>query len=211
MTTPDLGFVHRFVGAGPDADGTTVLTLHGTGGDENDLLPLGRELMPRANVLSPRGKVSENGMARYFRRLAEGVFDLDDLSRRTDELARFVDDAAAAYGFDRRRVVALGFSNGANIAASALLKRGPVFAGAILLAPMLPFDPGAPPSLDGVRVFIGAGEADTMVPPEQTRKLASTLRAAGAEVTEYWHPAGHTITHEELRAVRGWLRAATTA
>lgn len=211
MAIPDLGFVHRFVAAGPDADGSTVLVLHGTGGDENDLVPLGRELMPGANVLSPRGKVSENGMSRFFRRLAEGVFDLEDLARRSDELVRFVDDAATAYAFDRGRVVALGFSNGANIAASVLLRRGPVVASAILLAPMLPFDPGTPPSLEGVRVFIGAGEADTMVPPAQTRTLAATLRAAGARVTEHWHPAGHTITHEELRAVRAWLREPTPA
>ena len=208
MAIPDLGFVHRFVPASQDADGTTVLVLHGTGGDENDLVPLARELMPAANVLSPRGKVSENGMSRFFRRLAEGVFDLEDLARRSDELVRFVDDAAAAYGFDRGRVVALGFSNGANIAASVLLRRGRAFVGAILLAPMLPFDPGTPPSLDGVRVFIGAGEADTMVPPAQTRRLAAALRDAGADVTEHWHPAGHTITHEELRAVRAWLREA---
>lgn len=206
MTSSDLGFVHRFIAAGQDADGATVLVLHGTGGDENNLVPLGRELMPRANVLSPRGKVSENGMPRFFRRLAEGVFDLEDLARRSDELVRFVDEAATAYGFDRGRVVALGFSNGANIAASVLLRRGPVFAGAILLAPMLPFDPGTPPPLDGVRVFIGAGEADTMVPPAQTRKLAAALRDAGAAVTEHWHPSGHTITHEELRAVRAWLK-----
>ena len=207
----DLGFIHRYVPPDPGATGTTLLVLHGTGGDENDLVPLGRELLPGAGVLSPRGQVSENGMSRFFRRLAEGVFDLEDLARRSDELVRFVDAAATEYGFDRSRVVALGFSNGANIAASVLLKRGPVFAGAILLAPMLPFDPGTPPSLDGVRVFIGAGEADTMVPPAQTRQLAATLRGAGADVTEHWHTSGHTITHDELRAVRAWLKERTPA
>jgi predicted esterase len=201
----DAGFIHRFVPAAADGDGTTVLLLHGTGGDENDLIPLARELFPRAAVLSPRGKVSERGAARYFRRLAEGVFDLEDLAVRTDELTAFIDDAAARYGFDRGRVLALGFSNGANIAASMLLRRGAVLAGAVLLAPMLPFDPGTPPPLAGVRVFIGAGEADAMVPAAQTRRLTDALRAAGADVTDYWHPSGHTITHEELRAVRTWL------
>lgn len=201
----DQGFIHRFVPAEPAGDGTTVLVLHGTGGDENDLLPLARELFPRAALLSPRGKVSERGAARFFRRLAEGVFDLEDLAFRTDELTQFVDDAAVRYAFDRARVMALGFSNGANIAASMLLRRGAVLAGAVLLAPMLPFDPGTPPSLGGVRVFIGAGEADAMVPPAQTRRLVEVLRAAGADVTDHWHPSGHTITHEELRAVRTWL------
>lgn len=204
MTT-DPGFIHRFAPASSGADGTTVLVLHGTGGDENDLLPLARELFPHAALLSPRGKVLERGAARFFRRLAEGVFDLEDLAFRTDELTQFVDDAAARYGFDRARVMALGFSNGANIAASMLLKRGAVLDAAVLLAPMLPFDPGTPPPLRGVRVFIGAGETDAMVPLSQTRRLVDVLRAAGADVTDYWHPSGHTITHEELRAVRTWI------
>ena len=207
MSERDLGFIHKYAPPAKETDGTTLLLLHGTGGDENDLLPLGRELKPEGGVLSPRGKVSERGAARFFRRHAEGVFDLEDLEFRSGELARFVDEAAAHYGFDRSRVVALGFSNGANIAAAMLLKLGPVFAGAALLAPMLAFDPGTPPSLARVRVFVGAGETDPLVPPPQTKALSAALRGAGADVTEFWHPGGHTISPAEWRAVQAWWRA----
>ena len=144
-TTPQsaesLGYAHRWV----PGDGTTpktLLLLHGTGGDEDDLLPLGRALLPGAAMLSPRGNVLERGMPRFFRRLAEGVLDQEDLARRTEELARFVDAAAAAYGFSRDGVIAAGFSNGANIAASLLLRRGAgALRGAALFSPMLPFEP----------------------------------------------------------------------
>ena len=206
MSGQDLGFVHRWEPAIEGARGTTLLVLHGTGGNENDLVPLARELLPDAAILSPRGKVEERGMPRFFRRLAEGVFDLEDLALRTDELTQFVDDASSAYGFDRQRVIALGFSNGANIAASMLLRLGAVLRGAILLSPMLPFEPEQTPDLSSVAVFVGAGTADTVIPPAHAHRLVDTLRGAGAAVTDYWHPAGHTITHEELRAARGWLR-----
>lgn len=205
MSESELGFVHRWEPAPEDAGGATLLVLHGTGGNENDLVPLARELIPGAAILSPRGKVLERGMPRFFRRLAEGVFDLEDLARRTDELARFVDDAAVAYGFDRARVIALGFSNGANIAASMLLRLGAVLHGGLLLSPMLPFEPEQRPDLSGVSVFIGAGMADTIIPPMQARRLVDILRGAGANVTDHWHPGGHTITHEELRAARSWV------
>jgi predicted esterase len=204
MTGRDLGLIHRWEPA-PEGHHATLLVLHGTGGNENDLVPLARELLPGAAILSPRGNVLERGMPRFFRRLAEGVFDLEDLALRTDELSRFVDAAAALYGFDRKRVVALGFSNGANIAASMLLRLGSVLEGAILLSPMLPFEPEKAPDLSSVAVFVGAGMADTVISPAHARRLVETLRAAGADVTDYWHPAGHTITHEELRAVRAWL------
>jgi predicted esterase len=205
MPNQDLGFVHRWEPVAEHVNGPTLLVLHGTGGNENDLVPLARELVPHAAILSPRGKVVERGMPRFFRRLAEGVFDLEDLASRTDELARFVDDASAVYGFDRDRVMALGFSNGANIAASMLLRLGAVLQGAILLSPMLPFEPETTPDLSSVAVFVGAGMADTLILPEHARRLIEALRGAGADVTDYWHPAGHTVTHEELRAVRAWL------
>lgn len=183
----------------------TLLLLHGTGGSERDLLDLGRAVHPTANLLSPRGRVSENGMARYFRRLAEGVFDLDDLRFRTRELAEFVTDAAAEYGFDAGKVVALGFSNGANIAASLLLSGYDTPSAALLLAPMVPFEPETPPDLNERAVFIGAGRTDGMVPTALTERLGELLTDAGAAVTTHWHPGGHRITRDEIDAAREWL------
>ena len=210
MSEIDLGFIHRWEPAGERGSGATLLVLHGTGGNENDLVPMARELLPDAAILSPRGKVEERGMPRFFRRLAQGVFDLEDLAVRTDELSRFIDDAAKTYSFDREKVFALGFSNGANIAASLLLRRGAVFKGGVLLSPMLPFEPETTPDLSSVNLFVGAGTADTMIPADQTRLLIEALRRAGARVTDYWHPAGHTITHEELRSAKAWLKTYVT-
>ena len=214
-TTPHdtLGFAHRWLpptGAG-EAAGTTLLLLHGTGGNEDDLIPLGRMLLPGAGMLSPRGQVLERGMPRFFRRLAEGVFDLEDLARRTDELGTFVDAAAAAYGFDRERVIAAGFSNGANIAASLLLRRPGALRGAVLLSPMLPFEPPATPSLAGTAVFIGAGRTDPMVPVAQVERLAAVLRDGGADVVLHWEPGGHGITPSEITAAQHWLGTAIAA
>lgn len=200
----DLGHVHHFIPAsGPDD--TVLLMLHGTGGDENDLIPLARALRPGAAILSPRGNVLEHGMPRFFRRIAEGVFDLDDLAKRTDELAAFIDGAAAKYGIERSKIVAVGFSNGANIAASLLLRRPDVLRSAVLLSPMVPFEPSAQPNLAAARVFIGAGSVDPIVPLKQVDRLAEILRGAGADTTVFLHPAGHTITNDELEAARKWL------
>ncbi len=209
MSDDSLGFVHRFLppvpGARPAA-GTTLLLLHGTGGDEGDLLPLGRALLPGAALLSPRGRVLEQGMSRFFRRLTEGVFDQDDLRRRTDELATFVDAAAARYAFDRAGVVAVGFSNGANIAASLLLRHAGALRGATLFSPMLPFEPEALPDLGGASVFVGAGTRDPIAPLAQAERLAALLESAGAAVTLYREPGGgHGLTQREVEAARRWL------
>ncbi len=201
----DLGFHYWEKGTSD----ITLLLLHGTGGSEHDLIDLGRAVHPTANLLSPRGKVSENGMARYFRRLAEGVFDMEDLHRRTKELAHFVADAAVEYGFDPNNVVALGFSNGANIAASLLLSGYSVPAAAILLAPMVPFEPETPPNLNDRRVFVGAGQTDGMVPISSTERLAELLKSGGATVTIHWHPGGHRITRDEIEAASRWLKQTT--
>lgn len=210
-----LGFVHRFVppsDAGERAGATTLLLLHGTGGDEEDMLPLGRRLLPGAAMLSPRGQVLEGAMPRFFRRHAEGVLDQADLRARTEQLATFVDRAAATYAFRRDGVIAAGFSNGANIAASLLLRNGAVFRGAVLLSPMLPFEPERVPDLSGTAVFIGAGRADPMVPAADVERLAEVLRAAGADVTLHWHPGGHGLMPGEVDAARAWLaRVAGTA
>ena len=159
--------------AAPTAPDTpTLLLLHGTGGTEHDLLPLAESLAPGAGVLSPRGKVLERGMARFFRRLAEGVFDLDDLRFRTHELAGFVDAASRHYGFDRTRVVAVGFSNGANVAASTLLLEPGVLAGAILFRAMVPIVPDPLPSLQGTPVFMSNGRTDSLIPAADAEGLA---------------------------------------
>ena len=203
-----LGFVHRYVPPNEDgelAGATTLLLLHGTGGDEEDLLPLGRELLPGAGLLSPRGKVLERGAPRFFRRLAEGVFDPEDLARRTDELGSFIAAAATTYRLERDGIVAVGFSNGANIAASLLLRRPGLLRGAVLLSPMVPFEPDVLPQLDGTSVFIGAGRSDPIAPPAQAERLAELLRSAGADVTLYWDAAGHTVTQGELDAARQWI------
>ena len=204
MTTPHLGFVHRYVPA-RRADAPTLLLLHGTGGDETDLLPLGEVLAPGAGLLSPRGQVLEHGMPRFFRRLAEGVFDLDDLRFRTHELAAFVAAAAAAYGFDPRRVIAVGYSNGANIAASLLLTHPGVFSGAVLFHAQVPLEPQEAPNLMGVPVFLTGGRADPIVRPAETERLAVLLREAGADVTLRWQPNGHTLSPREVDEARRWL------
>jgi phospholipase/carboxylesterase/glyoxalase family protein len=206
MTTPDPGFVHRYVPA-RRADAPTLLLLHGTGGDETDLLPLGEGLAPGAGLLSPRGQVLEHGMPRFFRRLAEGVFDLGDLCFRTHELAGFVAVAAAVYGFDPRRVVAVGYSNGANIAASLLLTHPGVLCGAILFHAQVPLEPQEAPNLSGVPVFLTGGRADPLVRPVETERLAALLREAGADVTLHWQPNGHTLSPREVDEARRWLAA----
>lgn len=200
-----LAYIHRYVPA-TAGDRTTLLLLHGTGGDENDLLPLGPAIAPTAGLLSPRGKVLEHGMPRFFRRLAEGVFDVPDLIARTHELADFVAAAAAHHGFDADRVVAAGFSNGANIAASLLLLRPGVLSGAVLLSPMVPFEPETPVELNGTPVLIGAGRQDPIAPPAGTDALAALLRRSGAEVTVHWHSGAHSITPDEVAAARDWIR-----
>jgi phospholipase/carboxylesterase/glyoxalase family protein len=184
-----------------------LLLLHGTGGDENDLVHLGQMLAPDAGLLSPRGNVLENGAARFFRRLAEGVFDIEDLHARTKDLVAFVDAAAAQYGFDASKVVAVGFSNGANIAGSMLLSQPRVLSGAVLFRPMVPFVPDAPQSLDGKRVYIGAAENDPIVSRRHPERLAEMLRVLGADVTLNWQPAGHALTRADVSSAYDWLEA----
>ncbi len=203
-TTAD--FVHRFVPAPQPGNSPTLLLLHGTGGDENDLLPLGGALLPNTNLLSPRGKVLEHGMPRFFRRLAEGVFDQEDLRFRTQELAAFISASAVQYGFNSDHVIAVGYSNGANIAASLLLTQPERLAGAILFHPMVPFVPETLPNLSGMPIFIGAGENDPIVPIANTEELAKLLQQGGADVSLHWHRGGHSLTQEEIQATQQWLQ-----
>ena len=198
----DLGFIHRFIPATQEGL-PPLLLLHGTGGDENDLLPLGRDLSPGAALLSLRGKVMENGAPRFFRRLAEGVFDLEDLKVRTAELADFI--AVARKDYDLPAPVAVGFSNGANIAASLLLSKPGVLAGAILIRGMPPFEPQSLPDLKGTKVLMLSGGGDPLVPPASRDRLAALLRDAGADVTYEIVPASHNLTQRDLELASRWL------
>jgi phospholipase/carboxylesterase len=206
----DLGFIHRFVpGTRPGA--VPILLLHGTGGNETDLLDLGRSLAPGAPLLSPRGKILENGMPRFFRRLAEGVFDIPDLKFQAEELARFVGDARVRYDLGDTPPVALGFSNGANMAAALLLLHPGTLSGALLLRPMVPLVPDRPPDLAGVRVLIAAGLRDPIVPPAESQALGDLLRRSGAEVALYWSNGGHGLVQDDLAAAERWMSTAVPA
>lgn len=199
-----LKFVHRWIPTNLEAK--TLLLLHGTGGDENDLLPLGRTLDPEANLLSLRGQVIENGMPRFFRRLSEGVFDVPDLIQRTEELKEFIEAAAVEYRFNVENVTVAGFSNGANIAGSLLLLHPDTLTSAVLLHPMVPLVPNTLPDLSKTRVFIGAGRQDTLVSNGETERLAALLRQFGANVTLFWSDGGHVLSREEVQAAVLWLR-----
>ncbi len=198
----DLGFVHRFVPATRPGL-PPLLLLHGTGGDENDLVPLGEAVSPGRALLSPRGQVLEHGMPRFFRRLAEGVFDLDDLKIRTQQLAEFIGKARAAYGIGKP--IAVGFSNGANIAASLLLTEPDVLAGAILIRAMLPFEPVTAPRLSGTPVLMLSGAADPLMPAVSRNRLAELLQQSGAKLRHDVLPAGHNLTQNDLTIAKQWL------
>lgn len=199
---PQPDFLHEFVHGNSNR---TLLLLHGTGGNERDLIPLGRELDPDASLLSPRGKILENGMPRFFRRLAEGVFDLEDLQTRTNELADFVAAAVRHYKLAADQIVGVGYSNGANIAASMLLLRPEIMHRAILFRAMVPLNPDRLPNLSSMHVWIGAGDQDPIVPPSETRRLAELLRRAGGDVTIRFAKAGHGLTNDDVVTARDWL------
>jgi phospholipase/carboxylesterase len=201
-----LSFVHRYR-PGNSAGATALLLLHGTGGNEDDLLSLGAALSPGAPLLSPRGKVLENGMPRFFRRLAEGVFDLDDLRFRARELAEFVTAARKEYELADTAPLAVGYSNGANIAAALLLLQPGTLSGALLMRPMVPLVPERLPDLSNVPVLILAGNQDPIVPASQPGALADLLGSAGAEVTLHVSEAGHGLTREDLEIGERWMQA----
>jgi phospholipase/carboxylesterase len=205
----DLDRPHVFLPADGNPVGPPLLLLHGTGGNEHDLLPLRDSLSPGAAVLAVRGTVLENGMPRFFRRLAEGVFDEDDLRRQADALAGFVAVASAAYGIEPGTLVAVGFSNGANIASAMLLRRPEVLAGAVLLGAMIPFAEPPAADLSGRLVVISNGERDFMIPATMTDTLAQQLRDRGAEVTLMRHPGGHQIDLAGLQQIKAMLASRT--
>jgi len=206
----ELGFIHRFI-PGTRLGAVPILLLHGTGGNENDLLELGRTIAPGAPLLSPRGRILENGMPRFFRRLAEGVFDIPDLKSQAEQLARFIGDARARYDLGDVAPMALGLSNGANIAAALLLLHPGILSAGLLFRPMVPLVPDHLPDLGGARVLIAAGLRDPIVPAADSQALGDLLRRAGAEVTLQWSNAGHGLVQDDLAAAERWMSTAAPA
>ena len=202
IATTELSFIHRFEPA-TDPGRPPLLLLHGTGGDEDDLLPLGRMLSPGSALLSPRGKVLEDGMPRFFRRLAEGVFDEDDVRRRAHELADFIAQARQSYNL--AALIAVGFSNGANIAAALLQLRPEALAGAALLRAMVPLQNPPAADLTGKPVLIISGALDPIVPAENARRLASLLTGAGATVEHRVLPTGHGLSQTDVSLTKAWI------
>ncbi|MBH5366711.1 alpha/beta hydrolase [Bradyrhizobium glycinis] len=201
----ETAFIHRFEPAG-NAGSPPLLLLHGTGGDENDLLGLGKMISPGSALLSPRGRVLEHGMPRFFRRLAEGVFDEEDVARRAHELGDFVAEARQRYGI--AAPIAVGFSNGANIAAALLLLQPDVLAGAILLRAMVPLSDPPEAALGGKSVLLLSGQADPIVPASNSARLAALLWQAGASVTHKVLPAGHQLSQADVTLARDWISEA---
>jgi predicted esterase len=220
----ELGFIHSFIPPKYEESAantakvtsrratqgkafTTFLLLHGTGGNEQDIIPLAYELDKRAAILSPRGKVLENGIApRFFRRLAEGVFDLEDLKFRTNELADFVSDASKTYDFDLQHVIAVGYSNGANIAASMLLLHPEILSSAILFRAMVPLVPERLVDLSNKHIFMSSGLYDPIVSRQEAENLFGLFKNAGADVSLSWQKSGHELTMDEIQKAREWLR-----
>jgi predicted esterase len=200
-----LGFIYKYIPSYESSNQNTLLLLHGTGGNEEDLIPIGKMISPDAALLSPRGKVLENGMSRYFKRSAEGVFDQVDLRFRTDELAEFIGEASREYEFNLSRLAAVGYSNGANIAASLILRHPGLIKWAVLFHPMIPYVPDTPPDLSNVKILITAGRNDPIVSGEQTEDLKTLFQDCGADVNLFWQESGHTLAKDEINEANRFL------
>ncbi len=200
-----MDFIHKFIPSTADDNKTTLVLLHGTGGNEEDLIPIGQFLAPDAALLGIRGKVLEGAMPRFFQRLSEGVFDEADLIFRTHELARFIEDAAKMYALNPERLVAVGYSNGANIAASLLLLEPTILSAAVLFRSMLPLNPEKLPALHEKHVLMQSGRLDPIIPASNSERLAELLKQAGAEVALNWQNTGHGLTNPEFVTAKKWL------
>jgi phospholipase/carboxylesterase/glyoxalase family protein len=203
--TEDLGFIHRFVPATDSASGETLIVLHGTGGNENDLIGIGQAIAPGAAILSPRGNVLENGAPRFFRRISEGVFDPKEVRSRAEELGRFIRAAVVTYRLDPSRLYTLGYSNGANVAATMMLVEPGILQSAILFRPMVVYEPTEKTELSGSAVFISAGRMDAIVPTASVERLVELFETAHAEVTLKWQLGGHNLVPSEVREAADWL------
>jgi phospholipase/carboxylesterase len=203
--TGNLGFIHRFLPASEPDSRETLLVLHGTGGDENDLVGIAQSIAPGAAILSPRGNVLENGAPRFFKRLAEGVFDPAEVRSRGEELAQFISAAIVKYSLDASRIFAFGFSNGANIASTVMFIEPDLLQGSILFRPMLVFEPVEVPDLSGKSVLISSGRTDPIVPTDNVQRLVELFKSSGAEVSLNWQPGGHRLSPGEVREAAEWL------
>ncbi|MEA2762574.1 MAG: phospholipase/carboxylesterase [Gemmatimonadaceae bacterium] len=203
--TDDIGFIHRFVPAQDTSSAETLVVLHGTGGDENDLIGIGQAIAPGTNILSPRGNVLENGAPRFFKRLAEGKFDPIEVKSRGEELIRFIRAAISKYRLNPERVFALGYSNGANVASTMMFIEPELLRGAILLRPMVVFEPSERPDLSDAGILISAGRMDPIVPTTSVDRLAELFEASHAEVTLKWQLAGHNLLPSEVHEAADWL------
>jgi predicted esterase len=203
--TGDIGFIHRVLPAEDKTSAETLVVLHGTGGNENDLIGIGQAIAPGAAILSPRGNVLENGAPRFFKRLAEGVFDRKEVQSRGEELSRFIRAAISRYGLNPERVFALGYSNGANIASTVMFIDPELLRGAIMFRPMIVFEPDDHPDLSTAGVFISAGRMDPIVPVKSVERLVELFEASRAEVTLKWQLAGHNLLPSEIREATDWL------
>jgi len=202
--TDDLRFIHKWVPAeSSSTDPVTLLLLHGTGGDENALLPVGNELWPGAALLGLRGKVLENGMPSSFRRFTE--VGVEDIKSRTEELAQLIDAASKRYDFSRRRLIVVGYSNGANLAASLILLHPHYLAGAVLFPAMVPLVPDLIRDFSHLSVFIGAARLDPLIPSGQAEELAALFKSGGADVTISWHQGGRELGEDDIQAAKHWL------
>jgi len=203
--TDDIGFIHRFIPADDKVSAETLIVLHGTGGDENDLIGIGQAIAPGAAILSPRGNVLENGAPRFFKRLAEGVFDPKEVRSRAEELASFIRAAISKYGLNPERIFAMGYSNGANVASTVMLIDSELLRGAILFRPMLVLETDGHSDLSGKGVFISAGKMDPIVPVKSVVRLVELFEASHADVTFKWQQAGHNLLPSEVREAADWL------
>jgi phospholipase/carboxylesterase len=203
--TDDIGFIHRFLPGEDKTSAETLLVLHGTGGDENDLVGIGQTVAPGAAILSPRGNVLENGAPRFFKRLAEGVFDPEEVKSRGEELIRFIRAATSKYELNPDRIFVLGYSNGANVASTVMFIDPGLLRGVVLFRPMLVFEPDGRPDLSAAGVFISAGRMDPIVPTESVERLVELFEESHAEVTLKWQLAGHNLLPSEIREAAHWL------
>ncbi|MEX1000321.1 MAG: alpha/beta hydrolase [Thermodesulfobacteriota bacterium] len=201
----ELNFTHKYIPSSDPTNKITLLLLHGTGGNEESFLPIADIILPQAAVLSPRGQILENGMPRFFRRLSEGVFDLPDLKLRTKELAEFVNSSAQKYEIASNKVIAVGYSNGANIASSVMFTYPKIISKAVLFHPMIPFVPETSPDLSDLNVLITAGTNDPIVTKEETLELYNLYEQYGALAEIFWHDQGHNLTREEIDKTKNFL------